>query len=41
MDVPKQVPIVSGCLCRTCLGHNCTAEENLEFKMEVKMFKRK
>ena len=23
---------MSGCLCRTCLGHNCLVEEKLEFK---------
>ena len=23
---------MSGCLCRICLGHNCSVEEKLEFK---------
>ena len=32
-DVPWQVEsIISGCLCRTCLGHNCSVEEKLEIK---------
>ena len=34
-DVPRQVSLLS-CpdvfVCRTCLGHNCSVEENLEFK---------
>ena len=34
-DVPRQVSLVS-CrdvfVCRTCLGHNCSVEEKLEFK---------
>ena len=34
-DVPRQVSLLS-CrgvlLCRTCLGHNCSVEEKLEFK---------
>ena len=23
---------MSGCLCRTCLDHNCSVKEKLEFK---------
>ena len=34
-DVPRQVSLLS-CrdvfVCRTCLGHNCSVEEKLEFK---------
>ena len=34
-DVPRQVTVLS-CrdvfVCRTCLGHNCSIEEKLEFK---------
>ena len=34
-DVPRKVSLVS-ChdifVCRTCLGHNCSEEEKLEFK---------
>ena len=39
-DVPRQVVLLS-CwdvfVCRTCLGHNCSVEEELEFK-RLKMF---
>ena len=34
-DVPRQVSPLSCCdvfVCRTCLGHNCSVEEKLEFK---------
>ena len=34
-DVPRQVILLSYChvfVCRTCLGHNCSVEEKLEFK---------
>ena len=34
-DVPSQVSLVScrdDFVCRTCLGHNCSVEERLEFK---------
>ena len=34
-DVPRQVSLLSCCdvfVCRTCLGHNCSVEEKLEFK---------
>ena len=33
--MPRQVSLVSCCgvfVCRTCLGHNCSVEEKLEFK---------
>ena len=37
-DVPRHVNLLS-CwdvfVCRTCLGHNCSAEEKLEFKRDV------
>ena len=39
-DVPRQVSLVSHrdiSVCRTCLGHNCSVEEKLEFK-RGKMF---
>ena len=32
---PRQVSLLCitvGCLCRTCLGHNCSVEEKLEFE---------
>ena len=36
-DVPRQVSVLS-CwdvfVCRTCLGHNCSVEERLEFKKD-------
>ena len=34
-DVPRQVSLVlcrDVFVCRTCLGHNCSVEEKLEFK---------
>ena len=33
-DVPRQVSLSyrDAFLCRTCLGHNCSVEEKLEFK---------
>ena len=34
-DVPRQVSLLScqdAFVCRTCLGHNCSVEEKLEFK---------
>ena len=36
-DVPRQVSLVWCCdvfVCRTCLGHNCSVEEKLEFKRD-------
>ena len=40
-DKPRQVSLLS-CwyvfVYRTCLGHNCSVEEKLEFLKEVKMF---
>ena len=37
MDVSRQVSLLS-CrdvfVCRTCLGHNCSVEEMLEFKRD-------
>ena len=40
--VPRQVSLLSCCdifNCRTCLGHNCSIEEKLEFKRGDDVFK--